>query len=99
MGTSQSNVQPRRGRPKIGLTNQQSEQHWPESTRLVFNGDKFLITLQSSTIHLLLTSTFSQVEALLILENAFPDMIEHDTMIKKAMHIVTKDLGSKFTKV
>jgi hypothetical protein len=79
------------------MGNQQQELNWPPLTQLVLDGDCFLLTKQSPTIRTLLSKTFSEVKALLIIENAFPDSIQHDAMIKKAMRTVVKELGSDFS--
>jgi len=81
------------------MGDQQSEEKWPEITRLVLSDDRLLLTLQSRAIRLVLQKTFTEVEALLVLENAFPDSVQRDEMTKRAMRSIVRELGPDFSDI
>jgi len=57
------------------------------------------MTRQTSTIRILLTRTFQEVEVDVILTNAFPDVVERDKLIKTAMRKVAKEGGVEYRDV
>ena len=69
---------------------------WPPHLRLVLEGPKFKLLKQSPAIRTLLKATFSYVECQLLLENPFPDNLQRDVMIKKAMRKAAKGLLDEF---
>jgi hypothetical protein len=90
----------KRGKATKASIISRSDSNWHKSTHLVLSeGNRLLVMQQSPTIRILLAGTFQQVEADVIIDNAFPDAVARDRMIKVAMRKVAKEGGKEFSEI
>jgi hypothetical protein len=76
----------------VPVTTTKSKLEWPGIIRLILSSSKLETMMQSPTLQTIITQIIYGIQALLALNNPFPDSMEHDIMIKKIMQVLVSDL-------